>query len=130
MAWPVYSERFFKRQDTVGFTHYQVPTGRTAIIRNVVACNVSGAARALQVTLAGASLVYLPNLAASQTVSLDLYQVAYADDTMSVYTSDTGLAVCISGYLLTGTNATTKPGDLGELELPRVDPFAEQLEHH
>ena len=123
MAWPVYSERFFKRQDTVGFTHYQVPVGKTAIIRNVVACNVSSASRAVQITLAGASLIYLPSLAASQTVSLDLYQVAYAEDTISVYTSDTGCAVCMSGYLLTGTNATNKPGPDEGLELPTVDPF-------
>jgi hypothetical protein len=77
---------------------YTVPTNKTAIIKNISICNVTGSSLTVSIKLAGTYIMYNSSIAANDTVVLELSQVLNAGETIEVSSSTTnGVHLLISG---------------------------------
>jgi hypothetical protein len=111
VSYPVYSERFLALTTPGAWLTYLVPAGRRAIVRNVIATNTNPVAGHVYVKIAAVAVAWITFPAAVQSQSVDLYQVAYAGELISVYAEIAQVHCSVSGYLLTdGTGRTGPPG--------------------
>lgn len=102
----VYSTRFIAVQEAAGVHDYTVPDGKLAVIRCVtfwIALPV-GAPRADVGIYDGVAFVSCANLfgdpLVSQSVAVDLRQVAYAGEIIRLSVESEDPDVMVSGYLL------------------------------
>lgn len=100
MAQP-YSERFVARSAGPGETSYTVPAGQRAIVRDVEAYSNTPTSSSVYLIIAGLTM-WAGTLsgAGASTGQRDLHLVAYAGETVAVYTSGSNTNAMACGYLL------------------------------
>lgn len=95
-----YSERFILAHGAGQTWTFTVPTGRRAVLTDLVVLNVGAAASNCLVALAGIP-VWLASIPGNYgTAHATLRQVAYAGELVQVVTGGTDMRAALSGYLL------------------------------
>jgi hypothetical protein len=115
VPYPVYSERFLSTDLENVWYSYFVPAGKRAVIKSIVAANVTTSVHECLVYLRGRPVVEQLVQARTTFNPGQLHVVAYAGEEMRVNSSSSGLAVWVSGFLLTNpAGVTDDPGDAAD----------------
>jgi hypothetical protein len=96
---PVTSKVLFRGAATTTTTTalYTVPTGKQAIVTNIVVSNATSSERTFTLSLDGIAINTAAPLAGNSTAYIDLKQVLDAGDAVTGGASGTGLTFHISG---------------------------------
>jgi hypothetical protein len=127
VPWPVYSERFFHRQDSTAWWYWTVPAGHRVVISSLTAVGDGVNTTYFFVTINAASLFWFPVQVAESSRVITTRQVAYAGEQLGFTMSRSKASLAVSGYLFAQPSGATAdapelvegdpPGWYADLEL-------------
>lgn len=109
MPWPVYTETFLRGSAVGAWAVYVVPTGHRAVIRSISGVNWGPEGMYINVQIADVPVALLDFPAAVRTARMDLMAVAYAGQTLQMYTNHVDTYGTITGYLFADPSGRTAP---------------------
>jgi len=117
----VYSERFCISGDQDVWTDYFVPAGMRAIVRSIVALSGAAAAGAVGVQCGPSSVFWHVFQVSNVTEVVDMRQVAYAEERISVVVTAGAAQATVAGYLFEDSSGrTAAPGEIAYRDLELV----------
>lgn len=99
MAWPVYSERFIRKDGGPGVIRYWVPSGHRAVITSICSMNFSQASCATWVGISDTPFWWHQYQAIKTSRIDNMRAVAYAGESIDCYVEAAGCRTIVCGFL-------------------------------
>jgi hypothetical protein len=94
-----YSERFIGSLGLVGTRSYVVPAGRRAVVRSLTYASTAPSGQYIQLHVAGLLAYTFTSPGSTVNEHHEVRLVAYAGESVTVYTSNAGFRYAVNGYL-------------------------------